>query len=110
MNRDICGIGRCKAVPDMTVWSVPICQEHWEQCCKEMPGGSSLFWLHKKAKAEFRSSMPKDDSRLKVTLSEPMPKPKLKVALAPAPAPAKNPPRRVVPKARPGRPVRIRQP
>ena len=108
MNRDICGIGRCKALPDMTCWSVPICQEHWNQCCKEMPNGSSLLWLRQKAKAEFRSSLPKDDSGLKVTPSEPLPKPRLKAA--PVPVSAKNPPRRVVCKARPGRPVRVRQP
>lgn len=58
LDRDTCGVGRCKAVPDMTVWSVPICQPHWNQCCEEMPNGSSLRWLHKKAKADFRSSLP----------------------------------------------------
>lgn len=57
-DRDVCGIGRCKAVPDMTVWSVPICQPHWNQCCAEMPNGSSLRWLHAKSKAEFRVSLP----------------------------------------------------
>lgn len=56
-SRDVCAIGRCKSIPDMTCWSVPICQPHWNQCCEEMPGGSSLAWLHKKVRVEFRSSL-----------------------------------------------------
>lgn len=57
-SRDVCAIGRCKSIPDMTCWSVPICQPHWNQCCEEMPGGSSLAWLHKKVRVEFRSTLP----------------------------------------------------
>lgn len=57
-DRDVCGIGRCKALPDMTAWSVPICQAHWNQCCEQMPNGSSLRWLRAHAKSEFREILP----------------------------------------------------
>lgn len=57
MDRDVCGVGRCRSVPDFgTIWSVPICDPHWHQCCRE--DIESLRWLHKHAKKEFASKLP----------------------------------------------------
>lgn len=65
IDPDVCGIGRCKAEPSFgKIWSVPICDEHWRQCCAE--SASSLEWLHRKVKADIRPHLPKDDSSMVV--------------------------------------------
>jgi hypothetical protein len=65
IDQEVCGIGRCKAEPSFgRIWSVPICDEHWRQCCAE--SASSLEWLHRKVKADIRQHLPKDDSSMVV--------------------------------------------
>lgn len=95
LNHDVCAVGRCRAPVDMTAWSVPICQSHWNQCCAETPDSSSHAWLQRKARREFVGEMPDGPPvlvRKPVRISAP----------PPAPRPL---PRRIVRK-----PVRITKP
>ena len=98
VNREICGIGRCRSEPDFgRIWSVPICNEHWERCCHE--DIASLRWLHKHAKREFAEKLPPFVPHIP---AEQVAKDPVRVVRRPVPPPVASVPRRVVHK-----PVRI---
>jgi len=58
---DVCRIKRCANTPMLNLWQVPICQEHYQQCCDF--GGPSIIWLAKRVPDDWRKALPNDEEQ-----------------------------------------------
>lgn len=58
---DVCRVKRCRSIPMLNLWRIPICQDHYQQCCDE--NVPSVVWLYKHVPDSWRAVLPNEEEQ-----------------------------------------------